>query len=213
MERLIKIIIMLLLGAGLCPDIARAQTPEVTQLVLNIEKLNQLRKILKELKSGYEILFKGYTTIRDLSQRNFKLHEAFLDALLQVSPAVKNYKRVTDIVSCQLAIVSEYKATFRKLSDADNLTRAELAYIDKVYNDLITDSLNNLDALTTVLTAKKLRASDDERLKTIDSIYEQMSSKLTIVRHFNSNALLLSAQRENEKNDAGIISDLLDVNP
>ena len=172
-----------------------------------------MKKILKELKNGYDILFKGYNTIKDLSQGNFKLHEAFLDALLQVSPAVKNYKRISDIIACQLAIVSEYRSTIRKLSDAGNLTAEELAYIEKVYRDLIADSVNNLDALTTVLTAKKLRASDDERLKTIDAIYEQMSSKLTFLRHFNSNALLLSAQRDGEKNDAGIISELLDVNP
>lgn len=213
MKRYLKVITIVLLGTSLFPNGAKAQTPEVTQLVLNIEKLNQLRKILKELKNGYEILFKGYNTIKDLSQGNFKLHQAFLDALLQVSPAVKNYKRVTDIVSCQLAMVSEYRNTLRKLSDAGNLTAVELAYIEKVYSDLIADSYNNLDALTTVLTAKKLRASDDERLKTIDGIYEQMSSKLTFLRHFNSNALLLSAQRASEKNDAGIISDLLDVNP
>lgn len=213
MKRYLKIITIVLLGTGLIPDCARAQTSEVTQLVLNIEKLNQLRKILKELKNGYDILFKGYTAIKDLSQGNFKLHEAFLDALLQVSPAVKNYKRVSDIVGCQLAMVSEYRSTFKKLSDAGNLTAKELAYIDKVYSDLIADSYNNLDALTTVLTDKKLRASDDERLKTIDLIYEQISSKLTFLRHFNSNALLLSTQRAGEKNDAGIISDLLDVNP
>ncbi len=75
--------------------------------MLNIEKLNQLRKILKELKAGYEILFKGYSTIKDLSEGNFKLHEAFLDGLLQVSPAVKNYARVKDIVQAQLAIIKE----------------------------------------------------------------------------------------------------------
>jgi hypothetical protein len=91
------------------PKRALAQTPEVTQLILNIQKLNQLRKILKELKAGYDILFKGYTTIKDISKGNFKLHEAFLDGLLEVSPAVKRYKRIAEIIDFQVSLVSEYR--------------------------------------------------------------------------------------------------------
>jgi hypothetical protein len=191
----------------------RAQTAEVTQLVLNIEKLNQLREILKELKEGYEILFKGYSTIRDLSKGNFKLHEAFLDGLLQVSPAVKNYSRVQDIIQCQLAIINEYKAAYGKLSSSGSFSASELDYISGVYSRLAAQSLKNLDALTMVLTAKKLRASDDERLGVIDSIHEDINDQLSFLRHFNSNAALLAAQRNGEIADTELSRKLYDVKP
>jgi hypothetical protein len=191
----------------------KAQTAEVTQLILNIEKLNQLRKILKELKAGYDILFKGYTTIKDLSEGNFKLHEAFLDGLLQVSPAVKNYARVKDIISCQLALLSEFQSAYQRLRDSGQFSHDELTYIGKVYGNLTDSSLKNLDALTMVLTAKKLRASDDERLASIDQIYADMTDKLSFLRHFNSNASLLAAQRENELSDAELTKELFDLNP
>ena len=202
---------MLLLLSGTVS--VRAQTAEVTQLVLNIEKLNQLRKILKELKAGYEILFKGYSTIRDLSKGNFKLHEAFLDGLLQVSPAVKNYVRVQDIIQCQLAIIKEYKAAYGKLSSSGSFSASELDYISGVYSRLAAKSLKNLDALTMVLTAKKLRASDDERLGVIDSIHENMSDQLSFLRHFNSNAALLVAQRNSEIADTELSRKLYDLTP
>jgi len=192
---------------------AKAQTAEVTQLILNIEKLNQLRKILKELKAGYDILFKGYNTIRDLSRGNFRLHEAFLDGLLQVSPAVKKYSRVKDIIECQLALVKEYRAAYQQLSSGDNFTQDELAYIEDVYTELIRGSVKNLDALTTVLTAKKLRASDDERLRLIDSIYEDMIDKLTFLRHFNSDNSVLAAQRAAEKSEIEISKQLHGLQP
>lgn len=206
---LCTMLLSLLCGAGS----VKAQTAEVTQLVLNIEKLDQLRKILQELKDGYEILFKGYSTIRDLSKGNFKLHEAFLDGLLQVSPAVKNYSRVQGIIKCQLAIIKEYKSAYQKLSDSGSFSADELDYIAGVYSRLGAQSLKNLDALTTVLTAKKLRASDDERLGLIDGIYQDMSDQLSFLRHFNSNAGLLAAQRNAEKADAALTKALYDPQP
>ncbi|SKC18654.1 hypothetical protein SAMN05660293_05347 [Dyadobacter psychrophilus] len=192
---------------------ACGQTAEVTQLILNIEKLNQLRKILQELKDGYQILVKGYDTIRDLSRGNFKLHEAFLDGLLEVSPAVKNYKRVADIVRFQLLLVEEYQTAFGRLSSTDYFNQDELNYMSRVYSRLINQSLNNLEALTMVLTAKKLRMSDDERLSVIDQIYEDMQQKLQFLRHFNATASVLALQRGKQANDVEMIKKLYDVQP
>lgn len=186
----------------------RAQESEVVQLVLNIEKLNQLRQILEELKKGYDILFKGYTTIKNLAEGNFKLHQAFLDGLLKVNPAVKNYKRVQGIVECQLALVTEYRAAISRFSASGNFTPEEIGYIRNVYSRLLADSVQNLDALTVILTDKKIRASDDERLAAIDALYEDMVDKLKFVRHFNGNASVLAAQRKNETADLKIISEL-----
>ena len=192
---------------------ARAQTAEVTQLVLNIQKLNQLRKILKELKAGYQILFKGYSTIKDLSEGNFKLHEAFLDGLLQVSPAVKNYARVKDIIQAQLAIISEAGQAQQRFSASGQFSKDELDYISKVYDQLAAASLKNLDALTMVLTAKKLRASDDERLAAIDQLYEEITDQLSFLRHFNGSASVLAAQRENELSDTKMLQELYELQP
>jgi hypothetical protein len=208
------LLIIFLFTLGLAPTLpARAQTAEVTQLILNIEKLDELRKILEELKKGYEILFKGYTTIRDLSKGNFKLHEAFLDGLLQVSPAVKNYARVKDIIQAQLSLLKEYRQAYQRFSSSGSFSTDELTYMQDVYSKLIAKSLGDLDVLTTVLTAKKLRASDDERLKAIDGIYEDMTDKLSFLRHFNSNTSVLAAQRENEKNEAQTMQEIFGIEP
>lgn len=207
-----KACILLFLITAVLP-LARAQTAEVTQLILNLEKLRQLRKILNELKSGYTILFKGYSTIRDLSKGNFKLHESYLDGLLQVSPSVKKYYRVKDILESQAAMLKEYRQAYHRFAIAGKFTDQELVYIHKVYAQLISQSGRDLDALLTVLTVKKLRASDQERLSTIDRIYEQMSDKLTFMRHFNSNTSLLAAQRSAEQNDVDMMRQLFDVTP
>lgn len=207
-----KLIIVLLLTLT-APAPSRAQTQEVTQLILNLEKLRELRKILKELKKGYDILFEGYTRIRDISRGNFKLHQAFLDGLLQVSPAVKNYGRIKDIVQMQLAIVKECGQAREQLSASGAFNAKELDYLSKVYSELAGGSLKNLDALLDVVTAKKLRASDDERLSRIDAIYEELSEQLVFLRHLNSNNSVLAAQRKQDKASLETVKKIYDVTP
>lgn len=207
-----KLIIVLLLALA-APTPSRAQTQEVTQLILNLEKLRELRKILKELKKGYDILFEGYTKIRDISRGNFKLHQAFLDGLLQVSPAVKNYGRIKDIVQMQLTIVKECGQAREQLSASGAFNAKELDYLSKVYNELAGGSLKNLDALLDVVTAKKLRASDDERLSRIDAIYEELSEQLVFLRHLNSNNSVLTAQRKQDKASLETVKKIYDVTP
>lgn len=181
--------------------IARAQATELAQLALNIEKLAQFKQILSDLKKGYEILSGGYKTIKNLSEGNFNLHKVFLDGLLEVSPTVKKYKRVADIVDYQLQLVKEYKAAFTRFKGGGWFNADELDYISKVYDNLFSLSLKNLDDLLTVVTAKKLRMSDDERLKAIDKIFEDMQDKLVFLRSFNSTTSLLMAQRFKEKRE------------
>jgi DNA repair ATPase RecN len=209
MKKMMLILLLALTG----PTSSKAQSPEVTQLILNLEKLNELRKILKELKKGYEILFEGYTKIRDISRGNFKLHQVFLDGLLQVSPSVKGYGRIADIVKIQLAILSESRQSLSRLADSGAFSAQELDYLQKVYGELLSGSVKNLDALTDVLTDKKLRASDDERLSVIDAIHEQLSEKLAFLRHFNSNNSVLAAQRREEKASMGTLKEIYGIAP
>ena len=81
---------------------ATAQTDEAAQLLLNVTKLTQLKQILTDLEKGYNTLRTGYSEIENLASGNFNLHETFLNNLLQVSPAVKNYHKVAEIIRYQI---------------------------------------------------------------------------------------------------------------
>jgi hypothetical protein len=92
-------ILLLLLVMLFLPFRSAAQYQEMQQLLLNIEKLAQFKQILSDMKKGYEILSGGYKAVKDMTKGNFSLHKTFLDALMQVSPAVKKYKRVGDVIN------------------------------------------------------------------------------------------------------------------
>ena len=198
------ILVMVMATAGL----TKAQSTEVQQLLLNYEKLNQLKNILRDMKKGYNILSKGYTAIKDISQGNFNLHEAFIDGLMAVNPAIKNYKRVIDIISYQKNIVREYKSAYIQFKHNGNFSPDEIEYLGRVYSNLFNQSLQNLDELATVITSSKLSMSDDERLKAIDRIFEDTEDKLQFLRDFNKKASFLAIQRSKEKQDVATMQQL-----
>jgi hypothetical protein len=200
-----KLLIMLLL---LVSANIKAQSYELERLILDIQKLAQMKNILSDLYKGYEILNNGYNTIKSISQGNFNLHKAFLDGLLAVSPAVKKYQKVFDIINFEARIVSEHKSALSRFQQDKHFTPDEISYLISVYNNLISGSLTNLSNLLNVLTANKLRMSDNERMHAIDGIYDDTKDKLTFLRQFNNSTTILALQRAAESNDAGTIKNL-----
>jgi len=195
------LILTILITLLMIPVQSMGQSAEIQQLILNIEKLSQFKKILSDMKKGYELLSGGYKTVKDMTEGNFSLHKTFLDALMQVSPAVKNYKRVAEIVEYQISIVKESRNGMNRFIKSGNFSGQEINYFEKVYGNLLNQSLRNLDELTIIITADKLRMSDDERLKAVDDIYEEMQDKLLFLRNFNASSNVLALQRSKEKND------------
>ena len=207
-----QLIVLIMLAGLLFPSRATAQSQEMQQLILNIEKLAQFKQILTDMKKGYQILNGGYNVVKDLSKGNFSLHETFLDALMQVSPTVRKYKRVGDIIHYQVLLVKEYKAAFNRFRNSGNFNPEEIVYLEKVYSKLFKESIRNLDELTSVISANTLRMSDDERLAAIDKVYADMQDKLSFLRNFNNNASVLGIQRTKERNDINAMRSIYKVN-
>jgi len=195
------LIITMIICSMIVPVKAGAQSAEIQQLVLNIEKLSQFKKILSDMKKGYELLSGGYKSVKDMTEGNFSLHKTFLDALMQVSPTVKNYKRVGEIVNLQIQLVKESKMGLGRFAKSGSFSQQELNYFEKVYGNLLNQSLRNLDELTMVITADKLRMSDDERLKAVDEVFLDMQDKIAFLRNFNNSSNVLMLQRAKESKD------------
>ena len=187
---------------------AVAQSDEAQQLLLNVEKLAQLKNILNDMYKGYQIVSKGYNTIRDISKGNFNLHDVFLNGLMQVSPAVRKYKRIADIISDQIQLVKEYKIAFKRFKTSNLFNTNEIKYLENVYDNLFRKSLQNLDELAIVITSGKLRMSDDERINAIDRIFNEMGDKLVFLKTFNRENNVLAIQRGREMIDTKISKQL-----
>jgi len=190
---------------------SQAQSEEIEELIMDIEKLAQLKQILSDMYKGYKIVEGGYTTIRDLSKGSFNLHKAFLDGLLAVSPAVKNYYKVAEIINYQLVIVKEYKQAYSRFKQDNHFLPDEIIYMGNVYNNLFDQSVKTLNTLITILTDGQIRASDDERMKQIDGLHADMLGKLSFLRQFDNNNELLSLQRSRTQDDVDQVKKLYGI--
>lgn len=197
MKHIYSIVFLLLLAS--VPMRSKGQAAELAQLALNIEKLTQFKQILEQMYKGYKVLTEGYNKVKDVASGNYKLHQAFLDGLYLVSPEVRKYQRIPDIISYQIDILDEYKAAFRHFKNSGAFSESNLAYLDAVYSNLFQRSITNLEELTMVITSNQLRMSDEERLSAIDRIYVEMKQKRTFLRQFNEEAKLLYLQKKKEK--------------
>ncbi|HLP36998.1 TerB family tellurite resistance protein [Lacibacter sp.] len=177
----------------------KAQAEEIQQLLLNLEKLAQFKKILQNMYDGFKLISNGYNAVKDISEGNFKLHKVFLDGLSDVSPAVKKYKRISDIIDYQLRIVNDSKKVLQQFKSDKQFSTVELNYMGTVYDNLIRQTLKHVEELLLVVTAGKLRMSDDERLAAIDRIFVSVESQYSFVREFSNSTRLLSLQRRSEQ--------------
>jgi hypothetical protein len=196
------------------PGKSRAQSIAqcLEQLSLDYQKLAGLKSILQQMYQGYEVLNKGYNSVKNVTQGNFSLHEAFLDGLMLVSPTVRKYPRIADIINDQASLVSEYKAAYTTFRRDPNFGPDEIGYMLDVYDHLVSGSLKNLDDLTMVVTDSKLRMSDAERLTAIDRIYRESHSQLSFLRRFNDQAYKTALQRSRDANDRQTLKNLYGIN-
>jgi len=197
----LKMVFVISLITCLSISKVRAQTQEAQQLLLDWQKLAQMKNILNDMYKGYQVISEGYSAVKDISEGNFNLHSEFLNKLLGINPFIKSYKRIADIIAYQQKILSEYKIAFNNFKSSGSFTIEEIAYLSNVYTNLFNKSLKNLDELLMVITAGTMRMSDDERLAAIDKIFFDMQDKLSFLRSFNNNTGLLSTQRNLENNE------------
>ncbi|MCY1522131.1 hypothetical protein D9M68_569760 [compost metagenome] len=191
-------LLMLLMGIGE----GYAQTwneffrQKKTQQKYLLEQLTALKLYTGYLKKGYELVSGGLSTIKDISNGEFGLHDAFISGLKKVSPVMKNNTKVTEIIQMQLATSRAFSA----LNADPNLTVSNLAYIAEVRENLWQESLKDLEELLLVVTSGRMEMSDSERINRLDLIYLSMVEKSAFVQHFCTEIQSMIRQREIEEN-------------
>ncbi|WP_255486948.1 TerB family tellurite resistance protein [Mucilaginibacter sp. SP1R1] len=214
MKQIIRITLILTVAICLIPAKSRSQSVAdcIEQLSLDYQKLAGLKSILQQMYKGYEVLDKGYNSVEDVSQGNFSLHQAFLNGLMVVSPTVRKYPRIVDIINDQATLLNEYRAACNTFRRDQHFNPDEIGYMMDVYNHLVSTSLKNIDDLTLIMRDNKIRMSDAERLTAIDRIYTDSHSQLSFLRKFNDETCKTALQRSREADDRQTLKNLYGIN-
>jgi len=199
------LIFMCLAGTA---SVSRAQTwaeffkQKKTQKKYLLQQIAAFEVYVGYLKKGYQIVDGGLTTIKDISNGEFKLHDAFISSLKQVSPVISKDTRIAEVIALQIGILKSFGAikSSRFLS-TDNLT-----YVSLVAEGLIAECYTDLEELLLVITSGKLEMKEDERLKRLDKIYTSMLDKSAFTQDFCNHTTRLIRQKASEQNE---ISELI----
>lgn len=206
-------VLTLLFPGLLLTGSSHAQSYDIQQLLLDVQKLSTLKTILSDMQNGYQELDKDYSAVRDVAQGNFNLHKTFLDGLLAVSPTVRTYQHAGDIVNLQVNLLAKYKAAWAYFQSQSRLQPEELTLIARTFSGLLEDSLNDLADLGTILTPGTIRANDAERMRQIDVIYANMTQRVAFLDRFNNSTALLAGQRQGVYGEDQTVRNLHDIIP
>jgi hypothetical protein len=175
-----------------------------TQKKYLLQQIAALKMYIGYAEKGYSIASKGLNTIHQIKHGDFNLHSTFFNSLSAVNPSVKNYVKVADIISMQISIAKRVRSAIKQCTNGKQLTVAELNYLKQVFNNVLDDCGKNLDELFGLITDSELQMKDDERIKRIDKLYDDMQDKNVFVQSFSHSAKGLSIQRRNDQYDITI---------
>lgn len=166
-----------------------------TQQKYLLEQLAALKMYAGYLKKGYDIVGSGISTVKDIKNGEFSLHNTFFSSLKSVNPAIRKNAKVASIISLQISIIQAFKST----RDNDGLEISDNQYILSVKDKVTDDCLDDMEKLLLVITSGRLEMTDNERIERLDSIYERMRDKAAFAQSFINEVNLLIHQRKNEQ--------------
>jgi hypothetical protein len=193
-----KKIVLLLLFAGFLNGNSYAQAKQREEL---LKQIAAFKVYIGYAQKGYSIAQKGLSTISDFKRGEFNLHEDYFNSLKKINPKIKSYTRVAEIISLQVKVWNNYSHIIRQVRQDDLFHGDEIAYIKRVFERLIENCDGTLAELIVIVTAGKLEMKDDERIKRIDALYQNMLESYTFCEDFSNQTRLMSRSRAKEATD------------
>jgi len=205
---MLKLVFMTVLGLGMYSVRAQSIVDLTEELALDAQKLSSMKATLQEMYQGYADLKTGYTRIRDIVKDNFNLHEAYLDALWVLSPAVRSDPRLQEIINTEYRIVQAYQAATGRLNGQPVWTAQELGYITDTFSTLLQRSLQVIEELTLITTDNELRMNDSQRLQAMGRIDTEIKDELSFMERFDQELAIEAARRGQESNDINTLKSI-----
>jgi hypothetical protein len=204
-----KKIVLFLLFSGFLNGNIYAQAKQREAL---LKQIAALQIYIGYAQKGYSVAKKGLNTIGDFKRGEFNLHTDYFNSLKTVNPKIKKYARIAEIISLQVKIIKSYGGIYRQVQQDDLFHGDEVDYIKRVFDRLIENCDDNLEELITIVTDGKLEMKDDERMKRIDAIYQNMLENRTFCESFSNQTRLMSLSRTKDTKDVTTSRAVRDIN-
>lgn len=172
-----------------------------TQISYLIEQIAALQVYATYVEKGYLIADEGLKAIGSIKKGDFNLHENYFSSLEKVNPNIKSYWKIADIISLQIKIVEACNHQQKSMNQSKQFTAGEIAYVSKVFRSLLDGCADIIDQLMTLITDGSAQMKDDERIKRIDQLHDNIEDRYEFVQQFGSENTMLAIQRMEEQHE------------
>ena len=175
------------------------------------EQIAELNIHQSLLARGYDIKDEGLKAAHTLKDQSFGLHTAYFTSLSQVNRAVLKNPKVKAIYEFQQRMAGTLKMELNWQQKEEQLSREEIIYFSRVYNNLLAESQQDLSELADLLTNGKLQLTDQQRLTRLDYLYNTMKDKNSFAGYFTGQCRKLAISRKQGSKDKSEIKKLYGI--
>lgn len=187
----------------------------VTAPVLEVQSGIQtgLQNTMKGLSSAANVLVKAGVKEQELtkvfSEKNMVLAKTWYDGLLQVSNAVRTYRRVQSVFEKQGKIISTYATAIETLRQSPFVKPEQLSLMTSTYTKMLTESANTLSDLQTIVSPAMLKMTDAERMRFIDKLDVKITDQLGLIQYYTKRNFVQMNMAEQKTQDAQALNALM----
>lgn len=164
-----------------------------------------LQNTMKGLSSAANVLVKAGVKEQELtkvfSEKNLQLAKTWYDGLLQVSSAVRTYRRVQSVFEKQGRIIQTYSTAIETLRQSPYIRPQQLSDMTAIYTKMLTESANTLSDLQTIVSPAMLKMTDAERMRFIDKLDVKITDQLGLINYFTQRNLVQLHLAEQQARD------------
>jgi hypothetical protein len=147
--------------------------------------------------------------IADWSERQKELYGDYYQGLWKVKSALTQYQRIREITSTQQKILISYQKTWNLLVREGQFSPSELNLIQGKFGKIISQSIQNLDELTSLLQSYTAQVSDADRLERIHLMDSGMQQNYQDLLSLTMQLEGLNVQRKAWKLDTKTLDHIL----
>ena len=210
---------------SLTGTVASAQVPVVSlvtgiikKVIIAIDlKVQQLQNQTIALQKAEQSLENNLhlNSLNDISgwlNKEKNLYAGYYQELATVRKVIADYDAVKQVISRQQELVAEYQRANALFHRDAHFSPAELNYMATIYSGILTESLHDLETVTTAIADNGTQMDDAERWQRIDLAAKEMQTNLDHLRQFNRKNVQLSLSRSRDQADRNSVRQLYGMN-
>lgn len=151
--------------------------------------------------------------IQNWTQRQQELYSDYYESLWKVRSLLQDMQMAKETVALQKALVEEYIMTWQFLNAEPVFVAGELLEIQRIYGSLLSQSLENVQELSTVMKDYSLKMEDGQRIRKMEEIRDNTALLLADTRRINGQLTGLHSMRKTQLQQGNSIRKLIPIIP